>query len=239
MGSKKNAVLALDEPRAVRLKAKDHEFVYHLSRITCDDWLEYFQGIVNQVVQHGREREQVVDSDGALLALVNKVLVTVEGYGDLEARANWRNELPLRHRIAVGWALRSVGAAKEQEDEPTLCDRVEVKLNCTWPNEKKTLFYEGLIHRFRHPSLDDMKKFQMELARVTVRGTATEGVTIYPSRQAIAMKLYDELIESVEGYTVKGAPLSGVEAIRREMDGAHKAAAALELFEDGEEVAIA
>jgi hypothetical protein len=63
-------------------------------------------------------------------------------------------------------------------------------------------------------------------------------VTSYPSRQGVAMKIYDDLIESVDGYSVGGVPLTGVEAIRREMDGAHKAAAALALFEQGDEITI-
>ncbi len=52
------------------------------------------------------------------------------------------------------------------------------------------------------------------------------------------MKLYDELIESVEGYSVAGQPLTDVEAIKQEMDGAHKAAAALELFLGEDEVTV-
>jgi hypothetical protein len=63
-------------------------------------------------------------------------------------------------------------------------------------------------------------------------------VTTYPSRQLIAMKLYDELIDSVDGYSANGEPLADAETIQREMDGAHKASAALALFEGGDSVAI-
>jgi hypothetical protein len=52
------------------------------------------------------------------------------------------------------------------------------------------------------------------------------------------MSIYDDLIESVDGYSVGGKPLEGAEAIKREMDGGHKAAAALELFVGGAEVTI-
>lgn len=44
------------------------------------------------------------------------------------------------------------------------------------------------------------------------------------------MKIYDELIESVEGYAVNGMALADVDTIKSEMDGAHKAEAALSLF---------
>jgi hypothetical protein len=52
------------------------------------------------------------------------------------------------------------------------------------------------------------------------------------------MKIYDDLIESVEGYSIGHEPLANVEEIKREMDGAHKAAAALALFDSGEEITI-
>ena len=71
-----------------------------------------------------------------------------------------------------------------------------------------------------------------------MRGTADAGVTTYPSRQAIGMKIYDDLIVSVDGYSSGGSPLIGAEAIKREMDGAHKAAAALALFSQDDVITI-
>jgi hypothetical protein len=53
------------------------------------------------------------------------------------------------------------------------------------------------------------------------------------------MGLYDELIQSVDGYGVDGKPLEGVEIIRREMDGYHKAESIAQLFYDQTEPATA
>lgn len=229
-----DAVLALDSPRAITLKNKERVFTYHLRHVGLSDWAKYFQGIVNQVVNRNGEREEIYDSETAALELVNSVLTRVDGYGDLSGTKNWREAVPLVHRRAIGIALRSVNVAHEHEDAAELAELVTVKLNATWPMRGKTTLYSGLIHRFRQPSIEQYKRFRGEAARVKVRGDAKDGVSIFPSSQAIAMKMYDDLIESVEGYSVRGAPLVDVEAIKEEMDGAHKAAAALELFMGGE-----
>lgn len=234
-----NALLALDAPRAVTLKAKARKYTYHLRHVALADWKAYYLAIVSQVLNRDGEREEVYDSEAAAIELVDRVLIGVDGYGDLSAKKNWRQEVPLMHRRAIAVALRGVGVAKEQDDVPELCELVTVKLNATWPTAEKTTLYSGLIHRFHQPSIEQYKQFRSETARVKVRGNALDGATIYPSSQAVAMKLYDDLIESVDGYSVRGAPLSDVEAIKEEMDGAHKAAAALELFQGGEEVSIA
>lgn len=236
MGKKEKVSLALDAPRIVTLKGKSTKYVYHLRRVGQQDWLTYYGSIVHQIIQRDGEREELFESDSALLEMVDRVITKVDGYGDLAL--SWA-QLPIRHRLAVGISLRSVSVSRSANSRPNIPDQVEVVLDATWPAGDKTLIYSGLIHRFRVPSIHDSKRFNFEVARVRVRGTADDGVSIYPSRQAIAMKLYDDLIESVDGYSVDGKPLTDVETIKREMDGAHKAAAALEIFLGGEEVSIA
>jgi hypothetical protein len=230
-------LLPLDGERIINFKTKHGSFIYHFRRITGEDWGRYFMGIVNQTIQTKGAREQVFETESALLELVDNTLKSVDGYGNLSGLKDWKSSLPMRHRVAAGVALRSVDS-RGNSDEPILCDQVEVSLNATWGANGATQFYSGLIHRFRQPGIADLKRFNFESARTRVTGTADAGVTIYPSRQAIAMKIYDDLIESVEGYSVGGQPLTGVEAIKREMDGAHKAAAALALFDSGEEITI-
>lgn len=231
-------LLALDAPRVVALKGKTQSFRYHLRRVIDADWRRYFAAIVRQTLHVAGQREEVFDADTALLDLVGSVLVKVEGYGQISGDG-WREALPYSHRMAVGIVLRNVGASGAGDDaRPHLSDRAEVRLHGAWSTEGHITLHEGLVHRFRHPSAEHLKRFHFESSRVIVRGNAENGVSIYPSRQGAAMSLYDELIDSVEGYSVNGEPLEGAEAIRREMDGAHKAAAALELFQGGEEVEI-
>lgn len=231
------AFLPLDAPRAVTLKSKGRSYTYHVRRITQEDWTAYFSAIVHQTIQRGDDREQVFESETALLELVDRVLTGVDGYGDATAMKDWKLALPIKHRIAVGTALRNVGPSRGASESPDLCETVETRLDATWSTAGATLLYSGLVHRFRQPSIEQLKRFNFESARVKISGSAENGVSVYPARQAIAMKIYDELIDSVDGYSVCGAPLQGVENIRREMDGAHKAAAALDLFDDDVSIA--
>ena len=232
--NQEQALLPLDAPRRVALKGKTQTYIWNLRRPADADWLRYFNSIVNQVLHVDGAREQVFDSETAICEFVDRLVTNVEGYGDLGK--DWKASLPFGHRVAVGFVLRNVGpAAAEASCTP---GAVEVALNASWTADGKTTFYQGLLHRFRHPSLADLRKFNYEAARVKVRGTAKDGETSYPSRQAIALQFYDDLIQSVDGYSVNGQPLTGVEAIRREMDGAHKAAAALQLFDGDEEVLV-
>jgi hypothetical protein len=231
-------LLPLDEPRSVSLTVKNAgTFVYRFRRIGLTDWLKYYEEIVNRVVNSSGFREEIFEAESSLMSLVNTTLMAVEGYGDTAKVKNWIDKLPLHHRLAAGSALRSVGVGTGAESASRLSDAIEVSLNAAWGiKDGKTVFYSGLIHRFRHPSILDLRKFNFESANTRVN--AETMTTDYPSRQAIAMKIYDDLIESVDGYSVFGRPLEGVENIKREMDGAHKAAAALEIFTLRKSIAI-
>ncbi len=237
---KSETLLPLDAARTVAFRTKKGVFTYHFRHISMEDWERYFASIVNQVIQTKQGRDQVFETESAALELVDRTLKSVDGYGDLSGMKEWKNALPLRHRIAAAIALRSVGVTPRKEDAPALGELVEISLDANWgaTEDGKTMQYSGLIHRFRQPGIEHLKRFNFESARTRVSATADGGVTTYPSRQAIAMKIYDDLIESVEGYLVDGTALASVEEIRREMDGAHKAAAALELFEQGDEITI-
>jgi hypothetical protein len=224
--------VALDTPRTILLRDPKTRALYtwHMRRITGADWKQYFMGIVHQTLNEGETRSQVYDSESALVELVTRAVDRVEGYGPTVA-GKWREWLPERHRLAVGMALRGVGAAEDSGTAELLAELVEVKLDATWSAVDETMqLIRGLVHRFRHPSIEQLKRYNFEMARVRTSGTAESGITIHPSRQLVAMNLYDELIDSVDGYTVQDSPLTDVETIRREMDGLHKATAALELF---------
>lgn len=238
------ALLPLDAPRVIKLKSKDHLYTWRFRRLTHDDWKKYFLAVVHQTLQVDGKREEVFESETAQLELVDRALVSVEGYGDVTGVKNWKLALPIFHRLAVSVALRAVGVSKSAAEESVLCDLAEVRLDANWSvsgeggeGESMTQF-QGLVHRFRQPSIADLKRFNFECARTRVSGDAENGVTIYPSRLAVGVSIYDDLIDSVGGYSVNGQPLAGVDNIKREMDGAHKAEAALALFLPGERVRL-
>lgn len=238
--SEVSALLPLDLSRTITLNGAGKLFTYHFRRIALQDWQAYFAGIVHQTLQHAGVHETVYESESAQIELVEKAVKSVDGYGDLSGLKDWKKALPLKHRLGVGYVLRNVGASRSAADLAQLADLVSVKLDAAWSaGEKgKTTLYSGLIHRFRQPSIAQLRHFNFEVARVRVEGTADNGITTYPTHQLVAMKIYDELIEEVEGYSVDGKPLAGIENIVREMDGAHKAEAALALFAQGEYVRV-
>jgi len=230
--NEKPALLPLDAPRVINLNVKGRVYTWRFRRITLEDWRKYFTAIVHQTLRVDGVKEDVWEDETAKVELTDAAVTAVEGYGDLSGAKNWKSALPLAHRVAAAVVLRSVGRSKSTGDESAICDLVEVRLDGCWSagEDGKMTYYEGLVHRFRQPSVADLKRFNFEAARVRVVGDARNGVSVYPPRQAIAMKIYDDLIESVEGYSVAGAPLVDVDAIKREMDGAHKAEAAMALF---------
>jgi hypothetical protein len=210
-------LLNLDAPRVITLKTKSGEFTYTTRRVTLKDWEQYFQGVVDQTMRVDGEFQKVYDADSAAVELADRVLLNVEPV-----------KLPFSHRLAIGAVLRTATTLDHFDAE--IADRTVVKLGAIWPTDGASHAYEGLVHRFRHPSIENLKRYKFETSRVRVRGEGKDSVSMYPSRMAIAMKLYDELIDSVDGYAVNGVALEGKENIVREMDGGHKAVAALHLF---------
>jgi len=236
----------LNHGRIIVLEGKNSKgeprlYRYEIRRIRLEDWDRYFRAVVNQTRNVDGERQQIFENDTARLDLVERVVTCVDGYGDFDAVKipEWRNSLPLNHRLGVGAALCSVGA-QEQDDDAPLSEFTEVKLDALWSAgvEGKMQLIRGLVHRFKQPSIEQLKRWNYESARVRVRGTAKDGVTIYPSRPAVAMLMYDELIVSVDGYTVNGSPLANVDVINSEMDGCHKAEAVMALFGGTDAVTI-
>ena len=61
-------------------------------------------------------------------------------------------------------------------------------------------------------------------------GGSRAGTTKLLSAHGTMVKLYDELIQGVEGYSFAGRPLATREAVIREMDVVHKAVAVTQLF---------
>lgn len=229
--------LPLDQPRSIAIRAAGKTTTWHFRRIALQDWAKFFDGIVNRTLRHGGVEERVFDADAALVELVDATLVSVHGYEGVDG--DYKKKLPIRHKLAVGLVLRTVGI--EPAPDGPLTELLEVSISSSWSSAAKdgaTTVYSGLVHRFRHPSAEQLRKFNLECSRTRILGTGEDGVTVMPARQGVAMRMYDELIESVDGYSVNGEPLTSIEAIKREMDGAHKSAAALALFDTGETVEI-
>lgn len=240
------ALLALDVPRQIAITISGKPVTFTFARVPDAAWRKFFSSVVYRIeqklVDRTLQRVRLYDEDASLIALFEYVTkingyAGSEGLGDIQLKAR----VPVRHRLAVCQVLRSVTAAADAQ--PALTDLVDVTLEAPWTvgDDGGMQMFTGLVHRFRQPTLDQFRRWRLGVSRTITTGDAENGTTTYPSRLAISLSLYDEMIAEVDGYSVHGVSLgSDLAAIQKLMDGMHKARAVLELFErDDDVIAIA
>jgi hypothetical protein len=253
-------LLPLDAPERVavfRMKGKSYRHIFR--RITPRDWENFFSLIVAEFKQEPGGFTQVVDTDCASLALYGKIIQRVEGYtvkdgSAVESLPMWQERIPQNHRLIAMDLLMRAGASDAADDSALDVEGVTVSLDALWspvrttnrdpggpiligpmpgnegpPHDQMTL-YRGLLHKFAQPTAEHRRRFLKAKNRAFVAGGSRSGITRIPSAHPLLVKLYDELIESVEGYSVGGAALASREQAMREMDAFHKATAVGALF---------
>jgi hypothetical protein len=228
-------LLNLDEPRVIALREGKRGYSFHFRRILQSDWLAYFSGFYVASRSEGAAQLNTTDLQTAGIELFESTVTKVIGYSRvLTTPEEFKKVLP-RHSIAAAWLLRTVLVSSATDDEKPLdCDSIEARLDALWsqttPGDETTM-YTGLVHRFAPPTLEQKKKVMRGGAINKVIGGSRKGsTTIYSTKNRLLLDLYDELIQSVDGYAVAGKPLESVEHIRREMDGFHKVEAVAQLF---------
>lgn len=231
------SAIELASPRIVAIEDRGKKYLLTVGRIQKSQWIRYFEGIVSTSENQVGKRVDSFDSTTARVELVEKVLIDASGYGtadgaSVSSQPGWQQLIPLRHRQAAGNALVEVERAEPSDDEPIMLGAEPVFLNAVWSaNERgEMLKFKNLCHRFRTPSSEHQRKFSRDSSRSVIVGGSRRGMTKWLGVQATLAELYDELIESVEGYTVNGEPLTGRDRIVSEMDTYHKVAAADVLF---------
>ena len=235
--SKSETLLDLAQPRVVVLTDRGHQYTLRCRRITDKDWAAYFSGIVVSSQQEGRERVNVRDFDSARIGLAEGVLESAEGYevaGDvaLMSLPNWQSRVPLAHRLKLSDVLASArpAASGEMTIQP---EGEQAELDATWGAnaDGKMQHFTGLKHFFATPTEEQHRRYMRESNRSFVQGGSRSGKTIYRGAQALLAKLYDELVQSVEGYAWEGLELVDPREIVAAMDMHHKVMAAQELFQ--------
>jgi hypothetical protein len=227
------ALLLLDEQRVVSFKDGKFAYTYYFNRIAQRDWERFFDGIIFTSRNEGKAEITTFDWDTAGCDLVEQTIDRVEGYsGDFMSKIGWKSKLPLRHVRPVAYVLRGVSPSKIESDKPFDPESIEVLLDAAWGmlGPGKMTGYEGLVHRFSPVTIELRRKFYRTGAQSRVVGGSRNGTTIHALRHKALLKVYDELIQSVEGYGIAGRALSTREEIIREMDAYHKVKAAEQLF---------
>lgn len=225
--------IELAEPRVLTIKDRGNDFTLRVSRIPSKPWKRYFEGILSTSEMIDGKRVDSYDSSAARLELLEGQLLDATGYGSLEAVVDWRQKLPLSHRLAASNLLVAVSSAEPPNESRIALGAETVYLSAVWGADQagKMRKFSGLEHRFRTPSAEHQRTFSRAASRSRIVGGSRQGKTVWIGAQQALMDLYDELIQAVEGYEVHGKPLGEDRAsIVEWMDGYHKVAAADRLF---------
>ncbi len=224
------------QPRKVAIiDSAERIYTFQIARISQPVWLKYFSKIDSRTRRRDDKSEPIVDMTAAREYLLDTVLLSAEGYeireGNITGIPNWKQKLPPSHRSMLFSVLVAAEACDSDETPPfgfeTVCMRALWSAN----DEGKMVRVSPLIHRFETPTFEQERRYRRDHARsVIIGGSRQGGDTVYPGAQPTSIALYDEMIDSVEGYALNGEPLQGREMIAREMDAFHKCLAVELLF---------
>jgi hypothetical protein len=229
-------VIELKAPRILAIADRKRTYRLTVSRILKKQWLRYFENIVSATENQGGKRIDSYDSSAARLQLLDDCLVTAEGYAlaagvdKIESMPEWKSQLPLSHRLAAANMLLAVTPAESDEDEPIALGQGSVYLDALWTAAESGITkFHGLRHNFKTPTAEQQRRLSRDSSRSRIVGGSRGGKTLWLGAQATLADLYDELIVSVEGYTVDGQPPDRAEIVEF-MDTYHKVAAVDVLF---------
>ena len=234
-----DALLPLDAPeRTIAFRTGEKTYRHTFRRVTADDWNGFFSRIEAEMEQNGRTATQMVNTNVAALWLYSRVVIRAEGYSvrdgrKLEDLPEWRERIPQNHRLHATDVLMKVSVSGR--DEGMLeAEGERVELTALWTAGlagTAMVSFSKLMHYFETPSAEHRRRYLRARSRTTVVGGSRAGKTLIPSAQPLLMKLYDELVTGVGGYSVAGRPLTEKAEIVANMDALHKVCAASELFE--------
>ena len=230
----------LAQGRVLALHVGKRQYTLTLKLISQKAWLKYFAGIVNSQEIVDGDVENVFDSAGARLELLQSHLVDATGYTregeSITAVEGWQGKLPMAHRRAAADMLVSCEVVKPTDDEdsyPMLGTEL-VELKAMWTAVDGAMqLVTGLRHTFGSPTADHQKKYSRAMSRSVVTGGSRTGKTVWLGAQDVLIGIYDELIQEAAGYQTTASPEdlgSNAENIAKFMDAYHKVVAVGALF---------
>ena len=215
-----------EELRA-QIQVTENQHKYRLTHVfepvTAADWLEFDR--LTRVVMESDEETIEFDSMAADAAewLWSERIRTVEGY-DPNLPDDWKDLIHLRHKEAALKALAQVYPVETgDKNEPgpeylALGKATVVALEAA----RNGVEFPSLHHRLRRPTTSQQKEYSRRTSQTAyARGTRKKAKALVASHLDYLLELYDELIESVEGYEPNDPKL---------MDPLHKRAAVEVLF---------
>lgn len=234
---------------AIPLKVTQAGRSYRLQHIVrpprAGDWFVYEAALKPEVEEFpapdgGDEvsyRLRVRTTDAALL-LWERLALRVEGYtlpesGDVDA--GWRTLIPLAHKEAAVRALTLVAPASAPVTDGSNndgfavgCGEVAVELESI----SAGVAYPRLAHFFRPPTVEAERAYRRLLAETLIVRGGRAPRTLLPARLPALVRLYDDLILRVEGYSLHLQPPDSRLQLLEHMDAWHKRVAVQTLFGD-------
>ena len=215
-------------------RGKPHRFT--LAQVTRERWVKYYKSIVHTNERKGDKVFPVDDFRTAMTGLAMDVLLSADGYKlpagveKITELPDWKAKIPAGHRFALGQMLTRVSVIAPTDEEDDFGFQT-IGLEATWncDADGNMLLHTPLLHHFGTPSFEHEHRYRRDSARMAVVGGGRTGKTIYYPAEETLMEIYDELIMSVEGYTINGQP---VQDPAQDMDASHKFVAAQELFRE-------
>jgi hypothetical protein len=231
------SVIDLDKPRIIPITDRGTKYTLTVGVITKAQWLRYFDGIVSTSENQQGKLIEVYDARSARLELAETALIDATGYvtGDnasVTAREHWQQLLPMSHRLAVADALVAVSRDADTDDAPIQLGSETVVLRARWGADASGAMqeYSGLRHLFHTPTAEHQRRYQRAISSSMIVGGSRTSKTQWLGAQSTLIDLYDELIESTEGYAVGSDEPTDRASIISSMDSYHKVAAAEQLF---------
>ena len=231
------SAIELNKPRVIVFDHRKRSYQLTIKVISDKEWLRYFEGIESTSENQEGQQVNFFDSSAARVALLERNLIGAAGYPEgVTDTQNWQQLLPMSHRLSASNALVQVGKSADAEDDEVFSLGFEnVFLDAVWTANDAgdgMIKFHKLRHQFRTPTAEHQRRFSRDAGRSRIVGGSRTGKTQWLGGQPTLIKLYDELIENVDGYSVDGASLLGApkDKIVLHMDAYHKVAAANELF---------
>lgn len=240
---KSSELLPLDLPeRVVALSPRKGQLKRHIfRRLVAADWEYFFSHFFSRAGRKaGAGATDDADADYALLQLHRRTILRVEGYGAAgcgdhsENAVDWQESAPRKWRLSAAMALMNLTGSVRNGVERPSSQSQWVRVEALWSQDGEHDWmkqYRGLEHRFSRPSASHIARYDDAKNRGPIAGRITSLEPVIACPASAVVELYDELIERVEGYAVRGRGLAGKNEIVREMDYFHKAFVATTLFE--------
>jgi hypothetical protein len=235
----KPELLPLDVPERIAVfKSNGKTYRHIFRRFTATDWEKFYAGVVVEFKKEKGGMAQVIDLESPSLTVYTRAILRVEGYQTRDGRKPeelpaWPECVPQHHRLAAMGLIMNITHSEAGDESMLEAEGISVSIDAMWnegePGAMKQ--YRGLVHHFAMPTAEHRRRVLKAKNRAFVVGGSRNGTTVIPSGHPVLVKLYDELVESVEGYSINGRALSGKDQAVREMDAFHKAAVVARLFQ--------